>query len=84
MKLQTKKACGFIKKESLAQVFSSEFCEISNNSIFTEHLWATASVNCTFSKSLTNNQANQLEPYNQGVKVWITTKYIKKKKTGFT
>ena len=34
----------FIKKETLAQVFSFEFCEISRNSFFTEHLRATASV----------------------------------------
>ena len=34
------KAC---KKETLAQVFHSEFCEISKNTFFTEHLWATAS-----------------------------------------
>ena len=32
------------KKETLAQVFSCEFCEISKNIIFTEHLWATASI----------------------------------------
>ena len=31
-----------IKKETLAQVFSYEFCES-----FTEHLWATASVSTT-------------------------------------
>ena len=37
-------ACNFIKKETLAQVFSSEFCEISKNTLFTEHLRATASV----------------------------------------
>ena len=37
-------ACSFIKKETLAQVFSCEFCEISKNTFFTEHLWATASV----------------------------------------
>ena len=36
-------ACNFIKKETRAQVFSSEFCEISKNTFFTEHLWATAS-----------------------------------------
>ena len=38
----------FIKKESLAQVFSCKFCEISKITFFTEHLWATASVleNC--------------------------------------
>ena len=35
-------ACNFIKKETLALVFSCEFCEISKNIFFTEHLWATA------------------------------------------
>ena len=34
----------FIKKETLVQVFSWEFCKICNNVFFTEHLWATASV----------------------------------------
>ena len=33
----------FIKKESLAQVFSCEFCEISTNTFFIEHLRTTAS-----------------------------------------
>ena len=37
------KACNFIKKETLAEVFSCEFCEISKNTFFTEHLWTTAS-----------------------------------------
>ena len=35
-------ACNFIKKETLAQVFSCECCEISKNTFlpfFTEHLW---------------------------------------------
>ena len=36
-------ACNFIKKETLAQVFSYEFCEISKNTFFTEHLRTTAS-----------------------------------------
>ena len=31
-------ACNFIKKEILAQVFSCEFCEISKNIFFKEHL----------------------------------------------
>ena len=31
-------AYNFIKKETLAQVFSYEFCEISKNTFFTEHL----------------------------------------------
>ena len=38
-------AFNFIKKETLAQVFSCEFCEISKNTFFTEHLRATASGN---------------------------------------
>ena len=33
----------FIKKETVPQVLSCEFCEISNNTCFTEHLWTTAS-----------------------------------------
>ena len=40
-------ACNFIKKEILAQVFSCEFCEISKNTFFKEHLWTTASVWCS-------------------------------------
>ena len=35
--------CNFIKKETLAQVFSCEFCEISMNTFSTEHLQTTAS-----------------------------------------
>ena len=36
-------ACNFIKKETLAEVFSCEFCEISKKTFFTEHLWVAAS-----------------------------------------
>ena len=36
------KVAGF--KESLAQLFSCEFCELSKNNFFTEHLWTTTSV----------------------------------------
>ena len=32
----------FNKKETLTQVFSCEFCEISKSIFFTEHLWTTA------------------------------------------
>ena len=35
--------CNFIKKETLAQVFSSEFCELFKFIFFTEHLRADAS-----------------------------------------
>ena len=37
------KASNFIKKETLAQVLSCEFCKFFKNIFFTEHLWATAS-----------------------------------------
>ena len=36
-------ACNFIKKETMEQAFSCEFCEISKNTSFTEDLWTTAS-----------------------------------------
>ena len=42
-KLTVKHLKIFIKKETLAQVFYSEFCEISKNTFFTKHIWATAS-----------------------------------------
>ena len=38
IKLQVE-ACNFIKKETLAQVFSCEFCKISKSTFFIEHLW---------------------------------------------
>ena len=36
-------SCNFIKKETLVQVFSGEFCEISKNTFFIEHLQTTVS-----------------------------------------
>ena len=41
-------ACNLIKKETLAQVFFCEFCEIFKNTFLTEHFWATASVSGSF------------------------------------
>ena len=38
------RACNFIKKETLAQVFSCEFPENSKNIFLTEHLRTTGSV----------------------------------------
>ena len=49
IKLQAK-ASNFIKKDALAQVFSCEFCEISKNNFFTEHLRATTSI-CSLPKT---------------------------------
>ena len=42
IKLQAE-ICNFIKKETLAQMFSCEICEISKNTFFIEHLRVTAS-----------------------------------------
>ena len=33
------KACNFVKKETLVQMLSCEFCEILKNTFFIEHLW---------------------------------------------
>ena len=40
---KTPEACNFIKKETLAQVFSCKFCNIFKNTFFTEQLRTTAS-----------------------------------------
>ena len=34
-----RQACNFIKKETLVQEFSCEFCEIFKNTFLIEHLW---------------------------------------------
>ena len=46
------RACNFIKKETLAQLFSCEFYEISKNTFFTEHLKETLAqlFSCEFYK----------------------------------
>ena len=44
--------CNFIKIEALAQVFSCEFCKISKNTFFIEHVWATASLDIFVDKIL--------------------------------
>ena len=64
IKLQVS-ACNFMKKETLAQVFSYEFCQISQNTFFIEHLRTTASAThpeaivqgCTVKKDALENFA---------------------------
>ena len=41
--LSEPQACNFIKNETLAQMFSCEFCKISKITFFTKHLRTTAS-----------------------------------------
>ena len=53
-------ACNFIKKETPTQVFSCEFYEISKNTFFAEHLWATAS-DCFGVSIITFEQAGESE-----------------------
>ena len=36
-------AYNFIKKVTLVQIFSCQFCKTSKNTFFTEHLWTTTS-----------------------------------------
>ena len=44
------------KKETLAQVFSSEFHKIFKKAFFTEHLWVSASGNLTISANIKISQ----------------------------
>ena len=47
---------GVLKKETLAQLFSCEYCEISKNTFFTEHPKETISASC-------RNQSNDMICY---------------------
>ena len=54
----------FTGKETLAQLFSCEFCEIFKNTLFIEHLWETASkakLNTTFKRQTFLLQQNFTE-----------------------
>ena len=64
-------ACNFIEKETLAQVFSFEFCQISKNIFSKEHLWATASI---------LREGRRLKPIEILIISKITKKIIKKRK----
>ena len=52
-----------LKKVTLARVFSCEFCEISKNTFFLEHLWATASELLIYLESL--RQSNEILENNE-------------------
>ena len=57
IKLQVS-TCNFIKKQTLTQAFSCEFCEIFKNIFFVEHFWVTAS----FQVSRKSISASQVIP----------------------
>ena len=67
-------ACSFIKKGTLAQVFSCEFCQISKNIFFTEHLWATASI---------LREGRRLKQIEISIISKLTKKIIKKEKCSY-
>ena len=52
--------CNFIKKEALTRVFFCEFCEISKNTFFIEHLWWLLLL---FLKELWKTIMNRTSPY---------------------
>ena len=64
-------ACNFIKKEALAQVFSCEFSEISNNTFFTKYLWATASYHNLQDLSICLRISNKLNRINRWVNYFL-------------
>ena len=47
------RAFNFIKKETLTQVLTCDFCEISKNTFFKKYLWTTASDSLTIEKTAT-------------------------------
>ena len=57
LKISQNSTCNFIEKEALAQVFSCEFCKISKNTFFTEHLRTTAFIVDCFPKNFQNNRS---------------------------
>ena len=54
--------CNFIRKESLAQVLSCEFCEISKNTFYREHLcWLLLSISVRVQWK--HNRMNWVHPF---------------------
>ena len=51
------RACNFTKKETLAQGFSCEFCEISKNIFFTDYLRTTSTSNSPLWRHLLRSHA---------------------------
>ena len=53
-------ACNFIQKESLAQVFSSDFCEIFKKTVFYRTTMVAVSVSALFYLLLITNTKNKI------------------------
>ena len=67
-------ACNFIKKETLAQVLSCEFCETSKNIFLTEHFLGTASIKATSNKSFEKYECRHLGGWY--IKSTLYTKFL--------
>ena len=85
IKLQAE-ACNFITKETLAQVFSCDFSEISKNTFFTEHIRTTASAGGSLAEAISMTYSGMLhwldisafyfyEPLS--FQIFVTLKFIK-------
>ena len=80
---KTPQACNVIKKETLAQVLSCEFCEISKNTFFAEDVLATASesnsqqicilniLGRTFDLSITHSSSYSCQPLKHTFYIFI-------------
>ena len=68
IKLQAE-ACNFIKKETLAQVFSCKFCESFKNTSFAEHLRPTTSENVSLIQRMHHELQNVKSLKHKGVSV---------------
>ena len=58
--IKLQEACNFIKKETLARVFSCEFCQIFKNIFSLRTLPLATSVNQAFIKNIWENQVLKL------------------------
>ena len=67
-------ACNFIKKETLTQVLSCEFCETFKNNFLTEHFLATASIKATSNKSFEKYECRHLGGWY--IKSTLYTKFL--------
>ena len=69
-------ACNFIKKETLTQFFSREFCEIAKNNFSTEHLRTTASARLVLFQSFPIFLSNSLRRNNRTNWIRINSKIL--------
>ena len=67
------------KKETLAQVFSCEFCEISKNTFFTEYLLTPASI-----RFITTSENFLFQPIGEKMKfhLWFSDVFRRYRKNG--